>query len=167
MPIPMSSVFFPCPVLEDICPAGDKSGKGDSSKLLFFQLETGGGITFLRRTKTPDVPYYTLEVEPGGTVHQKRTVNDTQDEHIGEITAFLAEWQAAIQPRLSEADKQLSRQSQALRVQEFAELRQNKVEVRNGFLRGKLLADVLEADLLEIGFAKLPELPAKKERSVG
>ncbi len=111
-------------------------------------------LLFVRMAKKPDVPYYTIEVEPGGTVRQKRTYNDTQDHNIGEITAFLAEWQAAIQDKLSEKDKLAAEESRIKREQGFAELRQNKTIVHNGHLRGKLLADVLEADLLEVGFAE-------------
>ena len=111
-------------------------------------------LLFVRMAKKPDVPYYTIEVEPGGTVRQKRTYNDTQDHNIGEITAFLAEWQAAIQNKLSEKDKLAAEESRIKREQGFAELRQNKTIVRNGHLQGQLLADVLEADLLEVGFAE-------------
>lgn len=110
-------------------------------------------LLFVRQAKKTNVPYYTIEVEPGGTVRQKRTYNDTQDHNIGEITAFLAEWQAAIQDKLTEKDKQAAKDSRIKREEGFAELRQNKVVVRNGHLQGKLLADVLEADLLEVGFA--------------
>ncbi len=110
-------------------------------------------LLFVRMAKKPQVPYYTIEVEPSGTVRQKRTYNDTQDHNIGEITAFLAEWQAAIQDKLTEKDKQAAKESRIKREQGFAELRQNKTIVRNGHLQGKLLADVLEADLLEVGFA--------------
>ena len=111
-------------------------------------------LLFVRMAKKPNVPYYTIEVEPGGTVRQKRTYNDTQDHNIGEITAFLAEWQAAIQDKLSKKDKRAAEESRIKREQGFAELRQNKTIVRNGHLQGKLLADVLEADLLEVGFAE-------------
>lgn len=111
-------------------------------------------LLFLRHTDKQDEPYYILEVEPGGTVRQKRTVLDRQDDRdIDDIKAFIAEWQAAIQSKLTAKDKQAAQKSREIRVEEYAELRRNKVEVRNGFLRGKLLADVLEADLLEVGFA--------------
>lgn len=111
-------------------------------------------LLFLRHTKKQDEPYYILEVEPGGTVRQKRTVLDRQDERDKDkVFAFIAEWQAVIASRMTEKDKQQAQKSREIRVEEYAELRRNKVEVRNGFLRGKLLADVLEADLLEVGFA--------------
>ena len=111
-------------------------------------------LLFVRTAKKPNVPYYTIEVEPGGTVRQKRTYNDTQDNNIGEITAFLAEWQVAIQDKLTAKDKQAAKESRIKREEGFAELRRAKTVVHNGHLRGQLLADVLEADLLEIGFAE-------------
>ena len=36
-------------------------------------------ILFLRKASEPNQPYYTLEVEPGGTARQKRTVGDKQN----------------------------------------------------------------------------------------
>ena len=39
-------------------------------------------IMFLRRTEEPNDPYYTLEIEPDGTVRQKRTLFDRQYEDI-------------------------------------------------------------------------------------
>lgn len=35
-------------------------------------------VFFLRKTSAPDVPYYTLEVEPGGTIRQHRTYLDEE-----------------------------------------------------------------------------------------
>ena len=120
-------------------------------------------LMFLRRTDKPDEPYYTLEVEPGGTVRQKRTYYDRQNHDIQEATEFLKEWQKAIRSRLENSDRLLAEKSRRLREENFRELRENKVQVRNGFLRGKYLADVLEADLLEIGFEKTEN---RKEISV-
>ena len=82
----------------------------------------------------------------------------------------IAEWQAAIQGRLTDKDRQAAQKSRAVRIEEYAELRKNKVEVRSGHLRGKLLADVLEADLLEVGFAsdtKTKKKAEKAKRKVG
>ncbi len=108
-------------------------------------------LFFLRLKDAPDIPYYTLEVEPGGTVRQKRTFYDRQNPDIDDAVKFLHEWQNAIQSRLSDTDRRKAAMSKKLRNENFTELRKNKVEVRNGFLRGQLLADVLEADLLEVG----------------
>ena len=51
--------------------------------------------------------------------------------------------------RLTEEDRKSAEKSGALRVQEFAELRKDQVKVRTGELAGKLLVDVLAADLME------------------
>ena len=41
-------------------------------------------------------PYYTLEIEPDGTVRQKRTLFDRQHEDIEQATEFLQKWQKAV-----------------------------------------------------------------------
>lgn len=45
-------------------------------------------IMFLRRAEEPEDPYYTLEIEPDGTVRQKRTLFDRQHEDIEQATEF-------------------------------------------------------------------------------
>lgn len=117
-------------------------------------------LLFLRKTKEPDVPYYTLEVEPGGAIRQKRTYDDRQNEDIKDATEFLRKWQAELQKRMTAKDRRLAGKSRKLRNEEFRELRENRVTVRNGYLRGQYLADVLEADLLDIGF----EVPITKTK---
>lgn len=107
-------------------------------------------IMFLRRTSELDKPYYTLEVEPNGTIRQKRTTGDTQNKDIEDANKFFRIWQKEIQKRLSEEDIKLSKKSKFLREKEFEDLRKNKTTIRNGVLAGKLLADVLEEDLLEL-----------------
>lgn len=46
-------------------------------------------ILFLRRKEQPKKPYYTLEVEPDGTVRQKRTRYNRQEKDIESATKFL------------------------------------------------------------------------------
>lgn len=130
----------------------------------YRRIETNESyLLFLRKTSAPDTPYYTLEVEPGGTVRQKRTFDDRQNEDIGDATEFLVKWQTEIQKRMTAGDRRLAAKSRKLRDEEFRELRENKVTVRNGFLRGKFLADVLEADLLEVGFEPAETKKTKKK----
>ncbi|MCI8756812.1 MAG: hypothetical protein HFG18_09535 [Oscillospiraceae bacterium] len=105
-------------------------------------------ILFLRKNVALEKPYYTLEVEPDGTVRQKRTEFDRQDEHIKTIEAFLQEWQAVISKRLTTEDQSLAETSKALRVEEFQELRQKNAVIHTGELAGKKLVDVLTADLM-------------------
>ena len=106
-------------------------------------------ILFLRRTNEPDVSYYTLEVEPGGTIRQKRTLYDRNGEDIITAEPFLREWQKVIKKRLSEEDKSLAETSKVLRLEEFAELDENNILIHGGELRGIRLVDVLMKDLLE------------------
>lgn len=109
-------------------------------------------LMFLRRNNKPDVPWYLLEVEPGGVIRQKRTHEDDQKEDLQDALPFLAEWQSVVQSRVKGAEKKRAQRSEELRKMEYAELREAKTLVHNGMLRGKMLADVLEADLLTVGF---------------
>lgn len=106
-------------------------------------------ILFLRRTSEPDVSYYTLEVEPGGTIRQKRTMYDRQNEDIEEATDFLKEWQSIIKKRLNKKDISLAKTSKILRLEEFAELDENNILIHGGELQGIRLVDVLMKDLME------------------
>lgn len=106
-------------------------------------------ILFLRRSGKVDVPYYTLEVEPNGTIRQKRTDFDRQNSDIKAASEFLKEWQKAISSRLTDNEHKLAKQSRILREQEFVQLRKDQVTIHTGELRGQLLVDVLLADLME------------------
>lgn len=106
-------------------------------------------VLFLRRTSEIEKPYYTLEIEPDGTVRQKRTQYDRQEADIEQATLFLAQWQKVITQRLTEEDKRLAAVSRNLRLQQFEQLRSDKVIIHGGYLSGKLLVDVLLADLME------------------
>ena len=106
-------------------------------------------ILFLRRSDNPQKAYYTLEIEPNGTVRQKRTYFDRQEADIEDATLFLKKWQNEIAKRLTAEDKALASKSQSLRNIEFAELRKNRAIIHTGDLAGQLLVDVLMADLLE------------------
>lgn len=107
-------------------------------------------ILFLRHTATPDKPYYTLEVEPDGTVRQKRTEYDRQKPNdMKAIIPFLQKWQEAVAKRLSEKDYEMEDSSRDLRIQNLETLRKQEAKIRTGDFQGKLLADVLLGDLLE------------------
>lgn len=107
-------------------------------------------ILFLRKAEEPEKPYYTLEVEPDGTVRQKRTEYNRQLPDIEKAGTFLKRWQKQIQEKLSREDLGLAARSRELRAQELETMRKNKVRINGGDFAGKLLADVLEADLLEV-----------------
>ena len=106
-------------------------------------------ILFLRRASAPGIPYYTLEVEPDGTVRQKRTKFNRQEDDIKEAEQFLAEWQKVIARRLTNADRKKSAVSRVLREREFEKLRQDNIVIHTGDLAGQRLVDVLTADLME------------------
>ncbi len=106
-------------------------------------------LMFLRRTAEKDKPYYTLEVEPNGTVRQKRTEFDRQNPDIEDAKTFLRKWQKIISKRLSSEDMKLASKSKKLRNEEFEELERTKAQIRNGALQGHLLVTVLREDLME------------------
>ena len=106
-------------------------------------------LLFLRKTDDTQEPYYTMEVEPNGTVRQIRTMYDKQNKDIDAARAFLREWQGVVAKRLNEDDRRNASRSRELREQEFIQLRADQIKVHNGDLAGKLLVDVLTADLLE------------------
>lgn len=118
-------------------------------------------IMFLRRTDEPNDPYYTLEIEPDGTVRQKRTLFDRQYEDIEQATEFLIKWQKVIAARLTGRDLKLAERSRELRKEEFIQMRKDRVIIHTGHLAGRLLADVLLADLMENTEVMQPQaLPA-------
>lgn len=105
-------------------------------------------LLFLRRNQSKETPWYTLEVEPSGNIRQKRTTGDQLNEDIKEAIPFLKKWQKEIQKRLSKEDKELGRESDKLRKQEYAKLKKDGNRIWHGVLQGQLLADVLEADFM-------------------
>lgn len=122
----------------------------DRSDIYFDRIERQESyIVFLRKTEDIDTPFYTLEIEPGGTTRQKRTTGDRQDKDFNEALSFIRKWQKAIQKNLGEEDLRFAQDSAKLRVQEFIQLRKEKAKIWHGPMAGKLLADVLEADLME------------------
>ena len=106
-------------------------------------------ILFLRKSTDPTKAFYTLEIEPDGTIRQKRSTLNEQYEDIEQATGFLLKWQQVVAKRLTTEDRSLARQSRALRTEEFEQLRKDQVTVRTGTLSGKLLVDVLMSDLME------------------
>ena len=106
-------------------------------------------ILFLRKTAEIDKPYYTLEVEPNGTIRQKRTYFDRQNDDLKDAEKFLKEWQKVVSERLTESDREKAEKSKVLRLQEFEQLRQDDIRIHTGDLAGQRLVDVLVSDLME------------------
>lgn len=106
-------------------------------------------VLFLRRSSDVSKSYYTLEVEPDGTIRQKRTMFDRQEADIEDATKFLEKWQKVISKRLTETDRKLAENSRNARLVQYEQLRNDRVIIHTGALAGKLLVDVLLADLME------------------
>ncbi len=106
-------------------------------------------VFFLRKTDNLDKAYYTLEVEPGGTVRQKRTMYDRQEADIEDASSFLRKWQHEIHSRMTKEDRELAQTSRILRLENFNELREKNVLINTGKLQGQRLVDILMADLME------------------
>lgn len=105
-------------------------------------------IFFLRKKCDPEMPWYTLEVEPSGNIRQKRTTGDNQNKDFREAVPFLTKWQQYFKKQLTEEEVELGKKSDKLRKEEYRKLRKDENRVWHGPLAGQLLADVLEADFM-------------------
>lgn len=106
-------------------------------------------IVFLRKTSDTEMPWYTLEIEPGGTIRQKRTFGDDQLGDLDEAMPFLFKWQSVVAGRLNKSDRIKAQKSKILRTEGFEELRRTKKKINYGKLQGTLLVEALEKDLME------------------
>lgn len=105
-------------------------------------------LFFLRHKENPDMPWYTLEVEPSGNIRQKRTTGDNQNKDFQEALTFLKKWQKYFRKQITEEERQLGEKADRLRKENYESLRKNGNRVWHGKLAGKLLADVLEQDFM-------------------
>lgn len=106
-------------------------------------------LLFLRKASEQDTPWYTLEVEPGGNIRQKRTTGDNQNDDFKKAVPFLKKWQREIQTKLSKEDQKLAEISDLERQKNYAKLRKDGNKIWHGKLQGQLLADVLEEDFMK------------------
>lgn len=115
----------------------------------FSRIQTDESyLFFLRRSKHPDMPWYTLEVEPSGNIRQKRTTGDNQNADFQKAVPFLKKWQQYFNKQLTEEEKKLGEKANELREENYKNLRKNGNRVWHGKLAGKLLVDVLEQDFM-------------------
>ena len=123
-------------------------------------------VLFLRKTADIKKSWYTLEVEPGGTIRQKRTMDDEQNEDLKAAEPFLREWQEVIAKRMTGEDIAAAMEARRMRITEMEELARTGTTVKFGSLRGKKLYDVLSADLMEQVYAAKTggEITAEVER---
>lgn len=97
-------------------------------------------ICFLRKKEAPDKAFYTIEVEPGGTIRQHRGMYDEEPE-IDVVKPFLREWQREIRKRMKEEDHRLAAVSKKKREENILELKaKNNTRVLQG----------LAEDLMEV-----------------
>lgn len=97
-------------------------------------------ICFLRKSEEPETPFYTIEVEPGGTIRQHRGMFDEEPE-LDKVKPFLRQWQAEIRRRMSREDHRLAAASKEKREANIEELKANN---NTRVLQG-LLEDFMEA----------------------
>ncbi len=91
-------------------------------------------ICFLRKKDDPDTPYYTIEVEPDGTIRQHRGYLD-EEPNIEQIKPFLRKWQKEIKKRMTKEDKAHAAASAIKRQQNIEELRKkNNTRVLQGLM---------------------------------
>lgn len=117
-----------------------------SSERYFNRIEAEETyICFLRRKEAPGIPFYTIEVEPGGTIRQHRSYLD-EEPGIDQIRAFLKEWQKVIKKRLTERDRELARMSKEKREANIRELQEkNNTRVLQGLAEDFMDAEFEEA----------------------
>lgn len=97
-------------------------------------------ICFLRKAAAPEEPFYTIEVEPGGTIRQHRGMYDEEHE-LDSVKPFLKEWQKVIKKRMTELDKERAKLSKIKREENIQELKEkNNTRVLQG-----LMEDFMEA----------------------
>lgn len=97
-------------------------------------------ICFLRKAAEPDTAFYTIEVEPGGTIRQHRGMYDEEPE-LETVKPFLREWQKEIRKRMSKKDHERAERSKIAREANIEELKQkNNTRVLQG-----LMEDFMEA----------------------
>lgn len=120
-------------------------------EIYFQRIEIGETfLLFLRRAESPDRPWYTLEVEPGGNIRQKKSVLNEAYKDLDDALPFLREWQQWVKKNLSGEDKELAEKSDQARRAGYRKLREEKKIIWHGSLRGTLLADALEGDFMEV-----------------
>lgn len=120
-----------------------------SSERYFDRIETRETyICFLRRKEQEGVPFYTIEVEPSGTIRQHRSYMD-EEPGIEQIRDFLKEWQRVLKKRLTKADKELAKISKEKRDANIEDLKaKNNTRVLQGLAEDFMDAEEIE-ELLE------------------
>lgn len=113
-----------------------------SSDRYFERIDTGETyIGFVRRIDEENIPFYSIEFEPGGNVRQKRTYYNRHDENYEEVIAFLLEWQQEVKKNMTKKEKQLAEISIKKRLEGMEEYKKKSPDFAE-----KMEADFLAAD---------------------
>lgn len=108
-------------------------------------------ICFLRKKEDPETPYYTIEVEPGGTIRQHRGYMD-EEPNIEQIRPFLRKWQGVLRKRMTRADREHAAASAVKRQENIEELKaKNNTRVLRGLMEDFMLAEDAPEQLLAAG----------------
>lgn len=107
-------------------------------------------LMFLRRKSSPDTPWYTLEIEPGGNIRQKKSVLNEAYDDLEDAIPFLEKWQKWVNENLSKEDQELAKKSNQARIEGYKKLRDDKKVIWHGRLQGTLLVDALESDFMAV-----------------
>lgn len=100
-------------------------------------------IMFLRKKTLPQRAWYTLEVEPGGTVRQKRSEYNRQPD-LQKVNTYIKEWQKNLKDRMDEEQRILQEESRLKRIAEMDQLKESENT------RDNQLYNLLSGDLLEV-----------------
>lgn len=139
----MYTILVPRNILDIVAEgAGLHHCVGASNRYIERIQQDESYILFLRHTATSDVPYYTLEVEPAGTIRQKRSEYNRQPD-MDKILPFLRDWQQVVRQRIGAAEREAQRHSTKLREEAYAELRRRSQ-------RDAEFAAKMEADLMDL-----------------
>lgn len=96
-------------------------------------------IGFVRKKEYRNLPYYTIEFEPDGTVRQKRSEYNRQPD-IEEITGFLKEWQKEIKKKMTEKTREKQKKARLAYRKDMQELEKTSPDFAE-----KLKADLMKA----------------------
>jgi len=103
-------------------------------------------ICFLRKKEHPKEPFYTIEVEPGGTIRQHRGKYDEEPD-IEKVKPALREWQKEIRRRMKEEDRKKAEISKKKRAENILDLKKKQnTRVLQGLMEDLMDIEDLEAE---------------------
>ena len=109
---------------------------------------------YLLKEQHPEIHTYYMDVMGTQNLNDfvtllGNTVLGTLESDFQKAIKFLKRWQQYFKKQLTEEEKKLGEKANQLRLENYANLRENGNKVWHGKLAGQLLADVLEKDFME------------------